>query len=302
MAEQSFPYDAGAGATISEADWQRMARRFLNTGVIAGDLDQLAVSADGLTRSVTVATGHAFIEGFFYRNDAAKNIPLDAADATNPRIDRIVVRMDRTANTAVAQFVKGTPAASPTAPALTLTDTVFDLLLADVTVPATAGVIVAENVTDRRTLVRNLTEAAASAAYVAKATPVLGYAQSVTTIGPSDFAVESDLTGLSVAVDLTGKGSRRLLVTVHTSWTSANEGAGIAMRIKEGGTTLQERQRRLTNVLSQELTASVVLTPSAGPHTYTARAIRTDADAGNKSIPASASQPAYILVQDLGAA
>lgn len=297
VAERSFPYDAGAGATINEADWQAMARRLLATGVITGSLNQLVVTADGLTRSVTVGTGDAWIEGFFYRNDAAKNIPIDAADAST-RIDRIVVRLDRTANTAVARVIKGTPDAGP--PALSASDTLFDLLLADVTVPGAAGVIRAQDVTDRRVLVRNLTEAAASAAYVAKAAPVLGYAGFGSTIGPSAFGTEADLTGLSVAVDVPA--GRRIQVTVHTRWTTQNEGASIALRIREGATILQECGRRLTTAVSEELTARVVLTPTAGVHTYKATAIRPDGDAGNKSVPASATAPAFILVEDLGAA
>jgi hypothetical protein len=169
MAERSFPFDAGAGATISETDWQKMARRFLASGVITGYLNQLAVTADGSSLSVSVATGGAFVEGFYYENDAAKAVPLAAANASNPRIDTIVVRLDRVANTTLIDKVTGTPAASPVAPTLSQTDSLYELPLANVLVPAAAGVIVAGNVTDRRAFVRNLTEAAGNAAYAPKA-------------------------------------------------------------------------------------------------------------------------------------
>jgi hypothetical protein len=165
MAEQSYPFDAGAGAAVNEAQWQAMARRFLATGVIDDSLNELVVSADGSTLGVSVATGDAFVEGFFYRNDAAKALTIATANATNPRIDTVVVRLDRTANSAALAVITGTAAASPTAAALTQTDSLYELPLADVTVPAAAGVIVAGNVTDRRVFSKNLTERDASAAY-----------------------------------------------------------------------------------------------------------------------------------------
>ena len=165
MTETSYPFDAGAGAAINEAQWQQMARRFRQTGVIDGSLNKLLVSADGSALSVSVATGDAFVEGFFYRNDAALAKTIATAHATNPRIDTVVVRLDRVANTATLQVITGTPAASPVAPALSQTDSLYELPLANVLVPAAAGVIVAGNVTDRRTL----TQTFDSAAYAPKA-------------------------------------------------------------------------------------------------------------------------------------
>lgn len=155
MAQTSFPFDAGAGASVLEGQWQKMARRWLASGVIDGYLNALAVSADGTTLGVTVATGGAFVEGFFYDNDAPLAVALAAANATNPRIDRIVVRLDRTANTAVIAVVQGTPAASPGLPAVSTTDTRYELVIAHVTVPAAAGVIVSGNVSDQRYLTKN---------------------------------------------------------------------------------------------------------------------------------------------------
>ena len=150
MAESFFPFDAGAGATVLETQWQKMARRWLSTGVLEGYLNQLAVTADGSALSVSVATGGAWVEGFYFDSDTAKALTIATANATNPRIDRVVVRLDRTANTITTAVLTGTAAASPVPPTLTQTDTLYELLLANVTVPAAAGVIVAGNVSDQR--------------------------------------------------------------------------------------------------------------------------------------------------------
>lgn len=172
MAERSFIFNADSAAggvgTINEADWQTMLRRFLATGVIPDSLNELAVTADGSAMSVSLATGDGFVEGFFYRNDAALAKPIAAANATDPRIDTVVLRLDRVANSVVSAVVPGTAAASPVPPTLTQTDSLYELPLADVRVPAAAGVIAAADVTDRRVFSKNLTERDAIAAYLAK--------------------------------------------------------------------------------------------------------------------------------------
>lgn len=221
MAERSFPFDAGAGATVLEVEWQKMAREWLATGVITGRLNQLAVSADGSARSVTVASGRGWVDGFAYENDAALAQPIDAADASNPRIDRIVVRLDRTANEARVRVVKGTPAASPVAPALTQTDALYELLLADVTVPAAAGVIVASNVTDRRTFSKNLTEAAGNAAYkLALDAAYLG-GQTTTSTAYADLAT----VGPVATVDVPASGQVLVIIGCGVSNDTAGGNA-----------------------------------------------------------------------------
>lgn len=169
MATSFFPFDAGAGSAITEAQWQKMARRWLNTGVIDDHLNELAVTADGSAMSVSVNTGGTWIRGFYFESDAAVALTIAAADATNPRIDSVVVRLDRTANTMALAVVTGTAASSPVAPTLSATDGLYELLLATVRVEAAVGVIAADKVTDGRTYAANLSTTAASAAYRAKA-------------------------------------------------------------------------------------------------------------------------------------
>lgn len=156
--EQSYPFDTGAGANVLEGEWQRMARLFRNTGVVVHRLDRggmLNVTADGGGMYVNVADGYAFVEGFTYHNDAAKQLPIGAADATNPRVDLVVLRLDRAANKVSAVVLQGTPAASPASPALSTTNELYDLRLAQVTIPAAAGVIRPEDVSRWETHDRN---------------------------------------------------------------------------------------------------------------------------------------------------
>lgn len=203
MAEVSFPFE---NADSNEPEWQKMARHWLATGVITGYLNQLAVTADGLSMSVSRDTGGAWVEGFYYEDVVAKAVPIEAAHATNPRIDRIVLRLDRLANSIVVAVLKGVDDGTLALTALTQTSGVYEILVADVRVDAAVGVIAANKVTDRRAFSKNLTEAAASAAFAPKASPT--FSGVVTSGGPiRQQALGSVLNLLGTGAALTGPAS-----------------------------------------------------------------------------------------------
>jgi microcystin-dependent protein len=112
----------------------------------------LAVSATApASMAVSVALGRAFIQGFWYKSDAANVLTIAAADPANPRIDRIVIRLETGgAKQVTARVLTGTPAGSPSAPALTQTAAVWEISLAQIAVAAAASSIVAGNITDER--------------------------------------------------------------------------------------------------------------------------------------------------------
>lgn len=125
----------------------------LGRGVMSG----YAVSADGSGMSVSVAAGIALTkDGIPVYSDAAQSVTIAAADGTNPRIDRIVLRTTRIGQTDEGKVelvaVTGTPAATPTAPSLTASSSADDITLAQVLVGAGAAVIAADKVTDERAL------------------------------------------------------------------------------------------------------------------------------------------------------
>ncbi|WP_242955203.1 hypothetical protein [Herbinix luporum] len=99
---------------------------------------------------MSVAAGSAWINGYRYENTDAMDIPLATANGSNPRIDRIVVRLSMINRSIQLAAVTGTPAVTPTAPALTRTTDVYELCIADVLVPAAATSIAANNITDTR--------------------------------------------------------------------------------------------------------------------------------------------------------
>ncbi|AGM12123.1 tail protein [Streptomyces phage Sujidade] len=149
MTQSSYPFD---GQTTSETQYSQFFRELQDSGVCAqaSDLD-LRVGAAGTGMTVTVQPGRAIVRGHAYSSTAVETLTI-AASESQARTDRVVLRLDPTANSIVLAVVKGT--AGGGLPALVQTDTaIYELLLANVTVPASATVITSSNVDRQRRFV-----------------------------------------------------------------------------------------------------------------------------------------------------
>lgn len=149
MAQTSYPFDA---TDTTEAQYSQLFRRLNTTGVAGtvGDANVKAVG-DSSGMNVKVSTGFAMVRGHFYKNDATVTLTITAANATNPRKDLVVLRLDPTANSIVLAVVNGTAAPAPTDPTLTQTDEgTYEFPIARVNVAAGATTISAGNVEDIR--------------------------------------------------------------------------------------------------------------------------------------------------------
>ena len=105
--------------------------------------------------SVDLAAGAALVgltELRAYRNTLLRTLALAAADPTNPRHDLLVLDMDTSTRPDTrrvsAMIVTGTPAGTPADPALTQTETHYQLALARAVVAAGATSIAARGITD----------------------------------------------------------------------------------------------------------------------------------------------------------
>lgn len=111
-------------------------KNFFNNGIshVNGNAG-LKVNA-GLGLDVVMEPGYAIINGFFYKNDSALNIPIDAADLNFSRIDRIVLRLDLSNRTIKSFVKKGTATSNPVPPVLQRDGTIYELSLAWVKINA----------------------------------------------------------------------------------------------------------------------------------------------------------------------
>ena len=126
----------------------------------------------------------------------------------------------------------------------------------------------------------------------------IGYNQ--VTASQGSITADVDLTGLSVAV--TVGPSRRIRISAYVAVETTVASDRAALLVKEGATQLTVATvSLLTAARGVSLTASVVLTPTTGAHTYKLSMVRTDGSGTLTSI-ASATQPAFILCEDIGPA
>jgi hypothetical protein len=145
MTQSSFPFE---NIDTTETQFSQWARNIGEGVVPDSNGDTLEVSV-GTGLAVDVDPGRALVRGHFYASTEVESLPLTTADAGDPRLDTVVLRLNPTANTIVLAVVDGTPASSPVAPTLTQTDSgIYELPLADVLVPASSGV--PTTITDRR--------------------------------------------------------------------------------------------------------------------------------------------------------
>lgn len=141
-------WNSNDGDRVYDADsFSEWLTKFFTTGVFNGELQVSANS--GMT--VSVASGYANINGKVRFFDSATSITLSAASATNPRIDTIVVERNDTNREITLKAVTGSYSGNtpvPTAP--TRSGSVYQLVLAQITVPAGATAISAANIKDTR--------------------------------------------------------------------------------------------------------------------------------------------------------
>lgn len=135
------------------ADYCDNLATVIKNGVRYSNDNDLEVTAAG-TMALNVAPGRAWIDGHYYYNDTPyTGLTISTAPVGNfKRIDRVVLRLDTSiaVRSIYLAIVEGTAASEPIAPPLTRTGTIYELCLANITVPAGATAITAEMITDTR--------------------------------------------------------------------------------------------------------------------------------------------------------
>lgn len=132
-----FDYTTGDGDAYqyTASEFNTIIKSITGNGVVKGQGNEMAVSANGLT--ITINTGIAFAEGRIGEIKTAKSLTLSAASAA--RTDLIVMRVDVANRTVSIEAKTGTTA-------LTKTELIYEIPLASIAVSADGTTVV----TDKR--------------------------------------------------------------------------------------------------------------------------------------------------------
>lgn len=136
--ESSFFNDVNGDREYDMEQFATYFKQFLSNGLYHRNNVPALLVSKGTGLQTTVDAGSAYIEGFMYQNTESITFDHETADASNPRIDRIILRLDR--NVAVrainAVVKKGTPSTTPQPPTLERNDVVYEISLAQVRINA----------------------------------------------------------------------------------------------------------------------------------------------------------------------
>ena len=124
------------------------------SGVYSAEEDFAVTAQGGL--SVQVSAGQAWARPARFKGrsiimEQPTTVALTAADPVRSRIDRIVLRYDAAAKKTRLQVLDGVPdSAGPAAPAITRTELIYDLCLAEIKRPAGSTAVTAADIYDTR--------------------------------------------------------------------------------------------------------------------------------------------------------
>lgn len=148
--EKSGFFNSSDGDRIYNAtDFADYFGSLVSSGIFYKVSSNLQVSP-GTGLGISVAAGIAWINGYRYENTDTLNILLTTANGSNPRIDRVVIRLSKVDRNIKLAVVDGTPATTPVPPSLTRTSDIYELCIAEVLIPTAATSIVTSNITDTR--------------------------------------------------------------------------------------------------------------------------------------------------------
>lgn len=133
--EKSGFFNSNSGDRIYDAtDFAAYFGDLLSNGIFYRTAENLKVSA-ATGMNVAVQPGSAWINGYHYQNTTLLELPIATANGVNPRIDRIVLQWSNVGREIKLAVKTGTSAPVPAAPDLTRTADIYELGIADITIP-----------------------------------------------------------------------------------------------------------------------------------------------------------------------
>lgn len=148
--EKSGFFNSSSGDRVYDAtDFASYFGNLVSNGIFYATADNLQVIAT-VGMNVTVQPGAAWINGYNYQNTTPLDLPISTANGVNPRIDRVVIRWSNVDREIRLAVITGTPAQTPVAPDLTRSADIYELGIADITVPKGTISIVSDDVSDIR--------------------------------------------------------------------------------------------------------------------------------------------------------
>ena len=147
-----FPFTSVAGdRQYSASEWRDYFSAILTNGVVANVENGLRVTAQNTpNKTVFVAVGGIVIKGAMRMVTDTINLSIEDNASGNPRIDRVIARLNYTDRKIEFAVKQGIPASSPVPPSLTRTTGSWELSLAKINLANGYTVITENEIIDER--------------------------------------------------------------------------------------------------------------------------------------------------------
>lgn len=146
--------------TYNATQWAEYFATFIGNGIFATPSTNLQVNASS-NFEIIVARGTAFINGYYYNNTDALSVSINPSDLTYSRITSVILELNLNNRNIVITTADGTPSPNPVAPTLVRNASIYQLCLAQITIPSKTVTINQSQITDTR-LINNLCGVVAS--------------------------------------------------------------------------------------------------------------------------------------------
>ncbi len=149
--EHSRFFDSVNGDRVYPASsFSEFFASIIGTGVQSLGTNLQVLEVPG-TMQIEIQPGVAWINGYFYMVDADKlQLSIDGADPNDLRYDRIVLRWDLQNRELTVKVLKGIPDVNPVIPALTRTESIYEISLAKIDVTAGKSFLEQSQISDER--------------------------------------------------------------------------------------------------------------------------------------------------------
>lgn len=204
-------------------------KQYFSDGVFYNPADALQVTAD-TGMNVQVAPGACHIQGAMAIEDSPRVLAVQASGELD-RIDTVVARLDLALGVRSIDLyvLKGTPAETPTAPALTRNNTVWELGLADLFIAKSTTEISQQRITDTRLDTARCGQVIAPAA-PADLEPY--FAQLQAAIAAHDTAAMEQIAELGRVIAEAGQPYNGIMPYTHTKSGTVHQLTGSGNNIK----------------------------------------------------------------------
>ena len=152
MNTYGFPFPSVDGdRQYSSLEWREYFSNLLESGIVGAIANELGVKPqDTPNKTVYVDTGAIVINGAMLSHTEPSTLSFSDNVSGNPRIDRVIARLNLPSRKIELVVVEGSPSVSPEAPELVRNASTYELSLAQVAIANGYSAITTAEITDER--------------------------------------------------------------------------------------------------------------------------------------------------------